>query len=239
MDPDRRAGSGARRSLDPHAWSPGWLTCIELIENFRGACLKLAPAFDVNAFAAPKLPHSWSWTSLDGELVEVTLWTGALANVGAPSEREAIALRSNGATRHTRNATPVEVTALGPDDLAEVKFVVEPDPAWIRAGLVGNVARELDCAPLGTNIAYLGGTTEPAAGPWRRWRVVASERADRKRLRALLRKHDIGRVIVHKRGHPLGADELARRFAGPGSQPGELIIARTDTGHIALLVHRL
>ena len=239
LDPDRRAGSGGRRSLDPHAWSPPWSICRTLVERFRGACLKLAPAFDVDSVEALNVPHSWSWTSLDGELVETTLWTGELASGGKGLEHEAIALRSNGSARQSRHAVPVTVPALDADELEQVAFVVEPDPAWIRAGLVGATARELGFAPLGSEIAYLGGTTEPASGPWRRWRVLASEKVDRKRLRALLREHDIGRLVVHKRGHPLGADELARRFAGSGSRGGELIVSRTDAGHVALLVERL
>ena len=102
------------------------------------------------------------------------------------------------------------------------EWIAEPDPAVIRAGLVGLLAREAGLAPVGPGIAYLAGRALPAAPLLRIWRVVGSAPADDRRVRALLAEHDVGAVDVKTRGHPDDPAELARRWRGGGARrPGD------------------
>ena len=68
------------------------------------------------------------------------------------------------------------------------------------------------------------------------WRVVETAPADARRVRSMLRRHGIGKLTVMKRGHPDDADTLARRFAGSGPRRGRVAVARTDRGHLVLLL---
>ncbi len=233
-DPDRRVGN--RRSLDPERWSPKLSTCLDLASQVRGACFKLAPALDVEQVGSLpfRQPHSWQWTSADGDLVEVALWTGELA---APSgEREIQIIAGESEPVHYRGVPEPEFH-LSVEEALSMGWISEPDPALIRSGLLAKFARERDLHPIGPSIAYLASKNRPDPSPFlKSWRVIASESADRRRVRALLREHDIGELVIKKRGHPRTAAELAREFRGKGTQLGTLIVTRLERGHRAFLV---
>jgi hypothetical protein len=239
VDPDRRPEG--RRTLDPEGWSPPLTASLELAAGFEGACIKLPPATDVDRvrqLLPPGMRHRLQWVSCDRELCEVALWTGRLAGPDAPElEREALALEGReGGTAVRLRGQPVSVASLPADRVPQVSWLAEPDPAVIRSGLLGAVARATGLAPIGPGIAFLVGTERPDS-PWlRTWRVLEVERADPKRVRAMLARRGIGAVQVLKRGHPDPADVLERRYRGPGEDRGTLAVARLDRGHAALLL---
>ncbi len=244
VDPDRR-GDG-QRSLDPETWLPPLSVVLGLVRSARGACIKLAPAFDCDQLSASDLgTTAWrpSWVSAGGELRECSLWTGEWAQDAKSGEREAVLLGANGAgesagVRASLIAMPVAVEALDPEAAASVRWLAEPDPAVIRSGLLGNVALRAGARPLAEQIAYLG-SMEPIDDPLlRAWPVVASCPLDPKRVRRMLTEHDIGTIEVRKRGHPDPAEVLAKRLAGSGKEHGLLAVARLERGHQAYLLGR-
>lgn len=241
VDPDRRASGG--RTLDPELWSPSLAEALAVAGRFDGACLKLPPAMDVErarAFLPAGLPHRFQWISCDRELCEVALWTGLLAmGESASLEHEVLALDGRGGGRGVRmRGRPTQVASLAHGEVSGISWLAEPDPAVIRSGLLGLLARELDLAPVGPGIAFLGGAQRPDSPLVRTWRVLEVERADPKRVRAMLARHGIGAVQVLKRGHPDTAEVLARRFRGPGDGRGTVAVARMDRGHAVLLLEK-
>lgn len=235
LDPDRRDPASGRRSSAPERGSPAWSDCARLLRAFPAACVKLAPAVEVGRLEADleDVPHSWQWTSAGGELREVALWTGRLA---APDgAREVLALGRRGEqTAWSARAAPRR--SLLPQAARDVRWIAEPDPAVIRAGLVGALAAAEGLAPLAAGIAYLGGE-RPASSPLCSvFEVLGEAPLDRRRVRELLARHDVGRVTVKKRGHPEPSEALARRLRGPGQRPGLLLVTRLQDGHHAFLV---
>lgn len=231
-DPDRRP-QGERRG-DPRLWSPPLAELLHAAQDFAGACLKLAPAFDVDrwcASAPDPEPRSWQWISVAGELKETVLWTGELAG---PNEREVLVLQGDAATHLA--GTPEECAPLDAEAAAVVRVIAEPDPALIRSGLLGLVANRESLAPLGPQIAYLGGSAAPNSPLLRSWHVIDSAPADSRRVRRMLAEHDVGALTVKKRGHPDSADVLARRLGGKGARRGVLVVTRLARGHRAYLV---
>jgi hypothetical protein len=107
-------------------------------------------------------------------------------------------------------------------------FLYEPDPAVIRAGLVGPLALQLGAAQVDPEIAYLTADSSIATPLARCWRVLEWIPFQLKRLRARLRALDAGAVTVKKRGSPLETDALARQLSGAGSRP--LVVALTFVG---------
>jgi THUMP domain-containing protein len=244
LDPDRRA-RGAR-SLAPELWSPPLSAALEIGRRFRGACLKLPPAFAPEGLEAEASPggRRWQWVSSAGELREVSLWTGELSHaageLGGVDVREACALDAAGAHRFEAASSelvpPEEVGWLSPQAAAGAGFFAEPDAALIRSGLLGRFAREHGLIPLGPRLAYLA-SDGPARSPLlRSWRVVATSPLDPKLVRRMLGEHDVGAVTVMKRGHPDRGEVLERRFRGPGANRGLLAVARLERGHLALLL---
>ncbi|MFN8562173.1 MAG: hypothetical protein U0703_11260 [Anaerolineae bacterium] len=79
-------------------------------------------------------------------------------------------------------------------------WLVEPDPAIIRAGLVANLALEIGGAQLDPEIAYITTDAKPET-PWARaWRILDWMPFNLKKLRAYLRERGVGQVTVKKRG---------------------------------------
>jgi hypothetical protein len=232
LDPDRRPGG--RRTLDPRAWSPTLEESLDIVTRFRGGCVKLPPAFEPASLAVSGRPYRLQWVSRRRELAEVCLWAGVLAR-GDPDERELLAIDGNGEAQRLA-ARPRPVAALDEADAARIQWLAEPDPAVIRAGLLGNVAECAGLRPLAPRLAYLGGAQRPASPLLRAWRVLGSVALDRRRVRALLGEHDVGPLTVKKRGHPDSAEALARRLRGPGRRPGLLAVGRLERGHRAWLL---
>jgi hypothetical protein len=233
LDPDRRP-QGPREG-HPERWSPPMSTCLELARSNKGACIKLPPGMDpVPLDGLGETPHGLQWISLGGQLRELALWTGCLSGDLA-GQREALVLGPEGPLGSLRGE-PEELQPLDPGQMQAIRWLAEPDPAVIRAGLVGPLAREQGMRPLGPRLAYLGSEQRPSSPMLRSWRVLETSALDPKRVRAMLRRHDVGPLTVKKRGHPDDAQTLARRFKGPGERHGLLAVARLAKGHGALLL---
>ncbi len=233
IDPDRRP-EGTREG-HTESWSPPLRSCLALALKHRGACIKLPPGLDTNFLAGLETsPHNLQWISLGGELRELALWTGNLAR-DLGGLREALVLGPDGPLASLRGE-PEELRSLDATQWKSVSWLSEPDPAVIGAGLVGPLARAQGLRPLGPRLAYLGGDHKPSSPLLRSWRVLGTSALDPKRVKALLRQHDVGPLTVKKRGHPDDAETLARRFRGAGKHPGLLAVARLERGHGALLL---
>lgn len=236
FDPDRR--SDGERLTDPKTWSPSWSSLLAVSAEFAGACIKLAPGFDRVRNAAtddegPALERAaWSIVSHRGELVETTLWRGLLA---PRAELEAVVIDARGEA-HAFVAEPGRPDALDDDAARAARFVVEPDVALLQADLLGAFARGFGARALHADIGFLGADAAIESPFARSFRVLGVVSADAKQVRAMLREHDVGPVTVKKRGHPAPADVLAKQFAGSGSKPGLVIVARLERGHVAYLV---
>lgn len=234
FDPDRRpAGPREGRS---DRWSPPLEAVFQAAASLAGACVKLPPSIDEATLSQPAggLPLAFSWTSLDGEMRELSAWSGALASDAPP--REAVSLRSTGEAssyagdRHGLPASEREARA--------EQWLVELDPALWRADLVGSFAAEFGLAPLeapGPGGFLIAG--EPVDHPMARsWRIVEVVPGDRRRVRALLRTHSVGPLTVKTRHHPESAEALARRFRTEGTQPGLLAVTRVAGRAVAMLL---
>ena len=218
--------------MNPERWSPSLTEALELAGRHEGACLKLAPAMETDGVRPPgDLSHHWEWVSVNRSLVELCLWTGALASKEA---RQATLIR-RGEVVARFSGTPIPTDPIPADQLEEPPFLHDPDPCLVRSRLLGTLARELGLRGLHPKLALLVGDA-PASSPFLdSFRVQGSAPLDRKRVRELLRAHNIGTIEVRKRGHPDPAEVLARRFKGPGERHGTLFITRLSQGHRAYL----
>ena len=233
IDPDRRAEGG--RELDPERWSPPLSTVLALAERFLGACIKRSPAFDMGWLGLEGASRGLAqWVSDRGELCEMNLWTG----VGAGAEaglREAVALGPQGtATRLV--GVPIPAASPLSEISSENFWLFDPDPAVVRSGLVGNLAREHGLAGLDPHLAYLTGPGPVSTPLAKSWRVLDTVPADARRVRESLSRLGFGPVEVRKRGHSEPAEALAASFRGRGARRGLVAVARTERGHLAFVL---
>lgn len=226
LDPARR--SGAMRLASPDDWSPSLTQALELAQR-RPTGIKLAPGMHRSL-----LPEGLEaqWVSVDGEVVELVLWSGALARPGVG--RAALVLRGDGAPAELRSAA--DSADVAPGALGE--YVYEPDGAVIRARLIGDLARSMGGRMLDASIAYV--TTDTAAPtPFARgFRVLERLPLDVARLGRALADRGIGVLEIKKRGVDIDPARLRPKLKLRGDGQAVLLLTRVAGERVALLAER-
>jgi SAM-dependent methyltransferase len=228
-DPGRRTARG--RVFDPRSYEPPLDVVLALAERAPGACVKVAPGIPHEA--VPDGAEA-EWVSVGGDVKEAALWLGALAgDVG----RRATLLSSDDDPQ-VWTLTP---RGLGDPDVREWgRYLYEPDGAVIRAHLVGEVAELVGGGLADPRIAYVTSDRlcpTPFASAYEVEDVLPFSV---KRLRAELRRRDVGVLTVKKRGSAVDVDRLRRDlgFAGRRASGGAeltVVVTRVGRAPVALL----
>ena len=229
LDPARRQNS--RRVSDPEDYTPplSWLHELT-VKSTRAVGVKLSPAIDHTL--AERFRAELEFISERGECREALLWLGQ-AQSGQP-------------------LSATLLTPAGPHTLAGVadergdwtaptgsRYLYEPDPAVIRAHLVGTLAVQLHAAPVDPQIAYLLGDTYRSSLFADAYEVLDQFPYSKKRLQDALTAHDVGRVIIKKRGFSQEPDDIRKSLKLRGTQEIIVILARAGIGHTVFLCRRL
>ena len=225
MDPARRQNS--RRVSDPEEYLPplSWLHTLSA-SGTQAIGVKLSPAID-HALAAP-FGAELEFLSEGGECREALLW------LGKPQTGNAL--------------SSTLLTPSGPQTLTGIadergdwnppigsRLLYEPDPAVIRAHLVGTLAAQIDAAAVDPQIAYLlsdAFTPTPFADAYA---ILDQFPYGRKRLQDALTAQGVGRVIIKKRGFPQEPDEIRKSLKLRGTKEIIVVLARTGAGHTVFL----
>jgi hypothetical protein len=222
LDPDRRpAGKrthSARVAAPPASAWPG------IAARYRGLLVKLAPATTPGDAQGSGL----EWVSLDGEMREARAGFGALR---LPVARRALVLPHRAALEG--GDAPAHWPAARTPECGDV--LLDPDPAVVLAGLVGEGAREAGARPVHPRIAYLVG---PREAPWARCdRVLEVLPASRAAVEARLRALGVGDLEVRSRGVEGTADAWRRGLRLRGSARATVVRTRgPDDRYLVLLV---
>lgn len=226
LDPARREGDS--RLASPDDWSPS-LTQALAIAHERPAGIKLAPGMD-----RALLPEGLEaqWISVDGDVVELVLWSGALAR--ADVGRAALVLRGDDPPAELRAAadsTDVDAGPLG-------DYLYEPDGAVIRARLIGDLARSMGGRMLDPTIAYIT-ADRPSPSPFARgFRVLDQLPVEVPALKRALAARGIGVLEIKKRGIDIDPARLRPKLALRGSGSAVLVLTRIAGEKTALLAER-
>ncbi|MDN4490057.1 SAM-dependent methyltransferase [Demequina sp. SYSU T00068] len=220
-DPARRSARG--RHHDPADYSPRLDAVIELRGSVRALGVKVGPGIPHAAIPADMEAQ---WVSVDGDVVEAGLWAGD-ASRGAGHSALVI---SDGDAHEL--AGPTDRGEAGPLDA----YLLEPDGAVIRAGLVGELAARIGAHLVDPTIAYLTAAHVEATPFARAYRVIETLPLDVKRLAAALRARDVGAVDIKKRGVDLTPEQLRPRLKLKGTRRETLVLTRVAGRHTALIV---
>ena len=242
-DPARR--SGGRRIHDPAQLSPSLPALLVAVAE-RDHVIKCAPGLDVST-----LGHRGAVevVSLDGSVREACLWSPGLSGgvgrratvvrtspVDAPgpwgASWGAPWMNADGVAVHVEEVTDGDdddVDASGEPD----RFIVDPDGAVVRAGLVRHWARRHGLRQLDARIAHLTGPRIP--GGYSGFEVLDRCRLDRKELRRVLRERDCGSLEILVRGVDVDPDTLRRSLALKGSRPLALVVTRIERSAVVFV----
>ncbi|MDV2474997.1 class I SAM-dependent methyltransferase [Rhodococcus zopfii] len=210
-DPARRAGG--RRTHDPAALQPPLPDLLDVYDG-RDLAVKCAPGLNFDAL-------DWAGevevVSLDGGVREACLYSPGLSGPGV--RRRASVLRSDG--------TGFEVTDAMTDDIDERppgQWIVDPDGAIVRAGLVRHWAAHHGLWQLDPRIAYLTGDTLP--GGVRGFHILDRFKYTEKTLKQALAQHDCGIAEILVRGVDVDPAVLRPRLKLRGTRSLSVVLTR-------------
>ena len=221
LDPARR--SGGRRRFDPRAYTPP-LDALAEVYRGRATVVKCAPGIDFDAVRRLGFDVEIEVTSSGGSVREACLWTAGLSE---PGVRRRASVLDRGE----------ELTDADPDECptgAAGRWIVDPDGAVVRAGLVRQYATRHGLWQLDPEIAYLTGDRLPVGV--RGFEILDRLPLREKTLRQALSSHDCGVLEILVRGVDVDPDALRRRLRPAGSRPLSLVITRLGVGASARAV---
>ncbi|MBP2453281.1 hypothetical protein JOF57_003194 [Mycolicibacterium lutetiense] len=215
IDPARR--SGGRRRFDPRAYTPA-LDAVLDVYGGRDLVVKCAPGIDFDELTKMGFTGEIEVTSVGGSVREACLWSPGLTEPGV--RRRASMLE-----------TAEQITDAEPDDcpVAEAgRWIVDPDGAVVRAGLVRHYAARHGLWQLDPDIAYLSGDELPAGV--RGFEVLEQLQFQERRLRAALAARSVGALEILIRGVDVDPDVLRTRMRLRGSERLAVVIVRLGSG---------
>ena len=213
-DPARRAGG--RRITHPDQLLP---PLPDLLAAWPGQelAVKCAPGLDFTGWDGMV-----SLVSVDGGVKEACLYTPGLAE---GVRREAVVI-AGGQTDRITDAEPDGVGAGSPG-----KYLLDPDGAVVRAGLVRHYAHREGLWMLDERIAYLTGDRIPAG----RSGFEILEVVPLKKLKSALSSRDAGSLEILVRGVDVDPDALRRKLKMKGSRPLAVVCTRIGSQGVALV----
>lgn len=220
FDPARRDEKGRRIHHVEQMIPP-----LSLIKNwqYRQILVKLSPAVELAQIAVYR--GRVEFLSVMGGLKEALL----LYPAAESNENAAVLLTETETLRWMRGEIPETILC---EPLA---WLVESDPALIRAGLVQDAAAAFGGALLDETIAYFTSASRPES-PWvRAWEIIDWMPFHLKKLRAYLRERHIGRVTIKKRGSPLTPEGLMPQLKLKGDASCTLVLTRLKGAPIVII----
>lgn len=232
VDPDRRPAG--RRTTRVELHEPDWSDLEGLMKVRESAAVKLAPASRVT----PECPRraELEWISRGGQCRQLVAWFGGLAR--EPGLRRATVL---GPPEQGCGVLAFWIGAsnAGPPIAAAVRrYVFDPDPAILAAGLLGTVAQKEGLEALAPHGGYLTADqprTRPGLAAFEVEEVLPF---DLKRLAKALAVRGIGHLEIKKRSVDVDPDLLRRKLQPQGDRPAVLIIAPLGRSVAGILARR-
>jgi len=219
LDPARR--SAGRRRFDPRAYTPA-LDDLAQVYLGRDTVVKCAPGIDFGAVRTLGFDGEIEVISAGGSVREACLWSASLSE---PAVRRRASVLGDD-LRAAEQITDAEPDDCGTGDPG--RWIVDPDGAVVRAGLVRQYAFRHGLWQLDPDIAYLSGDRLPAGV--RGFEILDQVALREKVLRQALSAQDCGPLEILVRGVDVDPDGLRRRLRPAGAQPLSLVITRLGRG---------
>jgi hypothetical protein len=214
-DPARR--SGGRRRFDPRDYTPALDGLLDVYGG-REIVVKCAPGIDFDQVRRLGFDGEIEVTSVAGGVREACLWSRGLAEPGV-TRRATVLDRGEDIT--DADGSDCSVGPAG-------RWIVDPDGAVVRAGLVRHYGARHGLWQLDPDIAYLSGDELPDGV--RGFEVLDELDYGERRLRQALSARDAGAVEILVRGVDVDPDALRPRLRLRGAQQLSVVITRIGSG---------
>lgn len=225
-DPARRTGAGRVFRFDQ-------LTppLLELLTTYAGRPLavKCAPGLDYRLLRERfGFAGQVQVVSLDGSVREACLWT---ERSGEPLRRATVLRSGADGTVAAYEVTDADADDVAPGEVGE--WIIDPDGAVVRAGLVRNYAAQHGLWQIDPQIAYLTGAAVPPGE--RGFRVLEVSGTGERELRKALAARECGRLEILVRGLDVDPDRLRKRLKLKGSASLTLVLTRIGRKGVGII----
>ncbi|MGV8846585.1 THUMP-like domain-containing protein [Tessaracoccus sp.] len=224
LDPARRTDRG--RSWRVEDFSPPWSLVLHHLARDGFCCVKMGPGLPKDII--PEQVRA-TWVSHHGSVVEASLWNGP-----GPARAAVVFPRDGSAPIHLATKAPREL------DVRDIgRFIMEPDNAVIRAGLVSEVAPGHDMWLVHDQIAYLSSDAPLMSPLVDCFEVTTVLPYDARAIRAHIKREGIGTLEIKCRGIDVDPATLRRSLRPGGAHSATLILVRTPAGAVAVIAQRM
>lgn len=211
-DPARRAGG--RRITRPDDLIPPLPALIDVYRD-QELAIKSAPGLDFSEWDGLV-----TVTSVNGGVKEACLYTPGLG-----TGRRAVVVREGNVDK-VDSSMPDDIGAAPPGT-----YIIDPDGAIIRAGLVRHYGAREGLWMLDERIAYLTGDRIPTGTSG----FAIVDRVPLKKLKAALTPHNVGALEILVRGLNIDPDHLRKKLKLTGTQPMALVLTRIGRNGVAFI----
>lgn len=209
---------------------PSWEQVQSISSHYTGLMVKLPPAFPDEL--VPVNSRQLFLGSLK-DCLEVLLLLGDWSHL--PFEENCCAVHADTGDIYCADRASIPVSL----DTGCGNIIWEPSPVMIRSHLYRHWGKRHGLLQLDNAVAYLTGDTI-IHEPWAKgYRVIDSCTMHQAAIKSMLRKHDIGNVVIKKRGVDIGPDTEIRKLRAKGSNAGILIYTRYQSRPIVFLTSPL
>ncbi|OFT62859.1 SAM-dependent methyltransferase [Corynebacterium sp. HMSC05E07] len=214
-DPARRQGGTRITRLDQLLPPPQ-----ALLDTHGEMAIKCAPGIDHSEWEGLACV-----VSLDGGVKETCLYTPGLG-----TGKRAVILSTSSAVAPDVIEDDIPEHEL-PDAGPIGRFLIDPDGAIVRAGLVRHYAAREGLHQLDPRIAYLTGDQLPHGTSG----FEFIELVPMKKLKAAMAAHDVGSLEILVRGQDVDPDQLRKKLKLKGSTAKTLVVTRIGAKGVAVL----
>ncbi|MFW9896335.1 MAG: hypothetical protein ACFFD7_11065, partial [Candidatus Thorarchaeota archaeon] len=214
FDPSRRVQG--KRTVKIEEYEPP-LSIVEKLNHFsKNICVKIAPGVD---FSRIKYDCDIEVISYKGEVKEVVLWFGKFKTY---SDKKAIL-----ATKLPEKITWIQRSEKYNVPISEPRdFIYEPDPAFIKAHLISDIAEKYNLYQLHSKTAYLTSNSLIELPILKNYHVLTYQHLENNSINKTLENLNIGKVDLKARGLSIDLKSIQKSIHGKGNKKGLVILTK-------------
>ncbi len=230
IDPDRRV---KERTVQGNRFSPSLVDVFERIDPDCTVAAKVAPATPVASYFPQGLQREWIGDHR--ECKQQILWSGPATD--KPGHRTATYVGKQGViSQISVEESELELPPIVFDSIR--RYIFEPHPAVLAAGLADAIARKNGLGRFTSSIVYLTGD-EPVSDPLLpQFEVLDILPLDLRTTVRALGKLDVGEVEFKKRGIENVTAAQFARMKIDGRNKATLILTRLGRTRVAVIAKR-
>lgn len=222
IDPSRRQGT--RRAKNGSQYTPMLSECVRLAEKALGAAIKVSPAASDEEIEAANCRIEF--VSVNGECREAVLWYG---EIGPKIRVSASLLPQKIVVERNPDIEPLTVSQ-------PLRWILEPDPALIRAHLLAETATLIGGANLiDASIAYLTANMCIISPLVTGYEILEIVPFSQRKIEDGLKRLGRYASVIKKRGVDVEPDTLRKSLKRNSDIPAIVIVTRVLGNPVAII----